>query len=88
VSLETLLVDIRDQAKRIGEQIGMQRGEQIGMHKGQVALLVRLLQKRFGHESVTPRLHAQIEGANAQELETWTLRVVDAPSIQAVFRAE
>ncbi|MBF0604677.1 MAG: DUF4351 domain-containing protein [Nitrospirae bacterium] len=57
---------------------------QEGRQKGEAALLLRLLQRRFGPlpESVTEWLHA----ADLSTLELWGDRVLDARSLDDVFR--
>ncbi|MBF0133189.1 MAG: DUF4351 domain-containing protein [Magnetococcales bacterium] len=55
-----------------------------GRQKGEAALLLRQLQRRFGpvSESVTEWLHA----ADLSTLELWGDRVLDARSLDDVFR--
>jgi hypothetical protein len=54
-----------------------------GRVEGEVAVLARLLSKRFGplDEQTTARLKA----ATLEQLDTWADRILDAPTLQAVF---
>ena len=42
-----------------------------------------LLSKRFG--LISPSLDARIDAATGPELKRWIVRVLDAPSLEAVF---
>ena len=46
-------------------------------------LLQRLLSKRFG--DLPPEMMQMIRSAEPKEIELWGERVLDAPSLQAVF---
>jgi Putative transposase, YhgA-like/Domain of unknown function (DUF4351) len=66
-----------------GEQRGRQEGEQRGRREGEVALLVRLLEQRFG---VLPGwARDRIATGDAVALEQWGLRVFDAGSLEDVL---
>ncbi len=58
-------------------------GREEGQLEGRVATLLRLLTRRFGPlpADATARLHA----ANASTLDQWADRVLDAPTLAAVF---
>ncbi|CAM3805469.1 DUF4351 domain-containing protein [Castellaniella denitrificans] len=58
--------------------------ERHGMIRGQADLLLRLIQRRFGpvDEAVVQRIRA----AGTEELETWSLNVLDAASLEEVFK--
>jgi hypothetical protein len=70
-----------------GLQQGMQQGLQQGLQQGKLeeaALLIeRLLAKRFGPLSAPTR--DRLKTASTEQLETWTDRVLDAPTLDAVF---
>jgi len=54
-----------------------------GLAKGRVATLLRLLARRFG---VLPaEVEARLREASSDELDRWTDRVLDAPTLEAVF---
>ncbi|HIJ83751.1 MAG TPA: Rpn family recombination-promoting nuclease/putative transposase [Magnetococcales bacterium] len=66
-------------ARKEGIQIGEQRGEQIGEAK----MLIRLLRRRFGILPVWAI--EKITKAQQPALEEWSLRFVDAKSLDEVF---
>jgi len=66
-----------------GLQQGIQQGMQQGMQQGEIAVMKRLLHRRFGElpEEVELRLHK----ATPEQLEVWTDRVLDAQTLAEVF---
>ena len=66
-----------------GRQEGLNQGLSQGRQEGQLELVTRQLTRRFGPlpEWATARLQA----ADASQLEQWADRVLDAPSLEAVF---
>ena len=62
---------------------GLSQGLSQGRQEGQLELVTRQLTRRFGPlpEWATARLQA----ADASQLEQWADRVLDAPSLEAVF---
>ncbi|MBF0625320.1 MAG: DUF4351 domain-containing protein, partial [Magnetococcales bacterium] len=67
-----------------GQRAGLQKGWQEGRQEGEAALLQRLLQRRFGSLPgwVPERLHS----ADQATLESWGDRVLDAHTLDDVFR--
>jgi len=51
--------------------------------EGEAAVLVRLLTPRFGRLDDATR--SRIRGASLAQLERWTDRILDAPTLTAVF---
>ena len=66
-----------------GIEQGIQRGIQQGQTEGEAALLLRLLERRFG--PLSPRHRARIESADAETLLVWGDRVLTAQSVDEVF---
>ena len=66
-----------------GMQQGMQQGKLEGKLEGQAALLTRLLNKRFGFLSIETSQRLQM--ATSEQLDLWADRILDAPSLAAVF---
>jgi hypothetical protein len=66
-----------------GLEAGRQEGLQKGLQKGEAALLLRLLERRFGPlpAAVTDRVLA----ADIAALEDWGIRVLDAGSLDGVL---
>ena len=62
---------------------GLSQGLSQGRQEGQLELITRLLNRRFGPlpDWATVRLQA----ADVSQLEQWADRVLDAPSLEAVF---
>ena len=66
-----------------GEQKGRQEGEQKGRREGEAALLLRLLERRFG--AIPDWAQDRIATADSGALEEWGLRVFDAGTLDDVF---
>ena len=65
-------------------QQGIEQGLHRGIGQGEGLLLQKLLSKRFG--DLPPEMVQMIRSAEPKEIELWGERVLDAPSLQAVFR--
>ncbi|MBF0126815.1 MAG: Rpn family recombination-promoting nuclease/putative transposase [Magnetococcales bacterium] len=68
---------------RGGIELARQEGEQIGEQKGKTEMLISLLQHRFG--SIPDWAKPKISKADPTSLKAWTLRVLDAPTLESVF---
>jgi predicted transposase YdaD len=72
---------------RQGREEGRQEGLREGLLEGRTELarstLERLLTRRFG--PLPPEAVNRIHQAALPQLETWLDRIIDAPSMQAVF---
>lgn len=55
-----------------------------GKAEGEAALLRRLLERRFG--ALPEWAVSRLQTADTTALETWGLRLIDAPSLEEVFR--
>lgn len=75
--------DMLDQARYEGEQKGLQKGQQQGILQGQAQLLARQLERRFG--TLTPHYQTLLSQASADQLQNWSLSLLDAQSIESVF---
>ncbi|MBF0134185.1 MAG: cytosolic protein [Magnetococcales bacterium] len=77
--------------ERIGQQIGKERGEKIGEKRGkkkgiqigEANILMRLLHHRFG--TLPDWADKKIAEAKPSSLEAWSLRFVDAQSLDEIF---
>ena len=58
----------------------MQKGKQ----EGQPALLERLIERKFG--SLPAETKSRLASATLKQLEAWSLNILDASSIDEVFR--
>ena len=69
--------------ERLGEQRGLKKGLAQGKLEGETALLQRLLVRKFGPLPNT--LQQRIHSATPAQLETWSLNVLDAATLDDVF---
>lgn len=67
-----------------GRMVGLQEGRQEGRQEGEALVLQRLLAKRFGPLPID--VTRKIAAAGADDLETWFDRLLDAPTLETVFR--
>ena len=74
----------RDEGRQEGLDQGMARGTRQGRVEGERALLERLLQRRFG--LLSPGVAERLRRASAGDLETWADQVLDANTLDDVFR--
>lgn len=72
------------QGMQRGMQQGMQQGMQRGMLQGEGILLRRLLTRRF--DPLSDAIEARLANANTDQLEIWGDRILDAKSLDDVFR--
>ncbi|MGD9551473.1 MAG: DUF4351 domain-containing protein, partial [Burkholderiaceae bacterium] len=67
-----------------GLEKGLEQGIERGIEKGEALLLQRQLTRRFG--TLPSDVVGRIAGATAAQLEQWGDRVLDAASLEEVFR--
>ena len=70
--------------EQIGIERGIEKGIEQGIEKGEALVLQRLLTKRFG--TLPGELVATICAASAAQIDVWVDRVLDAGSLDQVFR--
>ena len=79
----------RDEARQEGRQEGMERGVRQGRNEGRVegerAVLERQLRRRFGR--LSPQAAERLRRASAADLEVWADNVLDADTLDEVFRS-
>jgi len=80
---QRMLREQRAEGLAEGEARGRAEGESRGSKATLVATLQQQLTQRFGPISDTTR--ARIESADAQQLQGWLMRVLDAHSIDATL---
>ncbi|MBF0304123.1 MAG: Rpn family recombination-promoting nuclease/putative transposase [Alphaproteobacteria bacterium] len=74
----------KEEGLQEGRQEGLQEGRQEGRRQGESIILRRILERRFG---VLPDWARQrLSSADTALLEDWSLRVLDAESLDDVFR--
>ena len=59
------------------------QGQVEGRVEGEVAVLARLLSKRFG--PIDEQTSTRLKTATLDQLDIWADRILDAPTLQAVF---
>ncbi|MFM7572223.1 MAG: Rpn family recombination-promoting nuclease/putative transposase, partial [Snowella sp.] len=64
-------------------QEGRQEGLQMGRQEGEVALLMRLLVKRFGN--VSESIQSRLTQASIADLERWGDRILEAKTLTDIF---
>ncbi|MEO5334372.1 MAG: hypothetical protein H7839_20345, partial [Magnetococcus sp. YQC-5] len=77
------VINARMEGVEEGIQIGEERGETRGVQKGKADILTRMLQYRFG--AIPDWASKNILTAEPSVLEAWTLRMLDATTLDAVF---
>ena len=70
-----------------GQQLieqGRQQGLEQGIQQGIQALLLRQMRQRFG-DAVDTHVEQRIGTASAEQLETWSMRVISAATLAELF---
>lgn len=71
------------QGMEIGLEKGLEQGREQGREQGQLKTLTRQLTRRFG--PLSGQTEARLAAATPDQLDQWTDRVLDAPTLEAVF---
>ncbi len=72
-----------EQGRREGREQGREQGRREGRREGEAALLLRLLEQRFG--TLNEGTRERIESADAEQLLEWGERIVTAERLEKVF---
>ncbi len=72
--------------ERIAQKRGIEQGIEKGVGKGQARLLKLLIQQRF--VDVPAEVDVRLQAATPEQLEAWALRVLSAPTLEAVFEVD
>jgi len=59
-------------------------GKVEGKFEGSVGIFILLLEKRFG--KIPPEILAKIEQADAAQIEAWSLRLLDARTLEEILK--
>ena len=73
---------VRERAQ-LDEATALHEATARGEARGEAKVLMRQLTKRFG--PLTPEAAQRLQSATAEQLERWTDRILDAPTLDAVF---
>lgn len=68
------------------ERIGIEKGIEQGIKQGEAAMLLRLLERKFGRE-VAEVHRDRIEQADAETLLTWSERILTSERAEQIFQA-
>jgi flagellar biosynthesis/type III secretory pathway protein FliH len=77
----TLLRDAREE----GREEGWEKGREEGQTLARITTLTRLLTRRFGPPPEWAL--TRMQQATGKQIDTWLDRILDAPTIDAVFDA-
>ena len=75
---------IREEGMQKGMQQGMQQGTQQGIQQGEVAMLLRQMERKFGHR-LTEADRRLVESADAETLLKWSDKILSAKSIEEIL---
>ncbi len=73
----------RTEGRQEGREEGRLEGREEGRQEGEAALLQRLLARKFG--SLPEAIKQRLQSATPAQLETWSLNILDATSLDDVF---
>ncbi|MEO5352994.1 MAG: Rpn family recombination-promoting nuclease/putative transposase [Magnetococcus sp. XQGC-1] len=86
--VDTMLAErVQEWTKQWREEgwlLGRQEGFQEGLQEGKTALLLHLLQRRFG--PVPEWVRVKVTSADLETLDLWTDNILDADSLQGIFQ--
>ena len=80
------MAGIVQRAREEGMQQGIEQGMNRGRVEGERALLRRQLRRRFG--DLSPETVERVDQASARDLGSWAENVLDAGTLDEVFRLE
>ena len=80
---EEILMGLIQTTREQSLQQGMQQGLQQGKRQGEAALLLRLLEKRFG--AIPESVQQQIQQADTETLLQWSERLLSSHSLDDIF---
>ena len=76
--------EFKAQGREQGLEQGLEQGREQGRAEGEALLLRRLLERRFG--PLSAEVEEKLAGAPAKMLEQWGLQLLDAQTLDEVFR--
>ncbi|NOZ52128.1 MAG: DUF4351 domain-containing protein [Gammaproteobacteria bacterium] len=82
--IEQWEIDIREEGREKGMEEGIEKGMEKGMEKGEATLLSRQLELKFG--PLPEWVQEKISSADKNALEDWGLRLINANSLENVFK--
>ena len=67
-----------------GIEQGIVRGIEQGIDVGSIKIITKIITKRFGDP--TPEIYQKLENATADEIDEWAMRILEAQTIDDVFK--
>jgi predicted transposase/invertase (TIGR01784 family) len=67
-------------------QEGLEKGLEKGLEEGRQAVIQRQLAKRFGRNALAPQFEERLSKATSEQLDLWAEKLLDAKSVDEVFR--
>ncbi len=83
---EGKIMTIAEQWKQEGEMKGRVEGRVEGEAIGRQAIIQRLVNKRFGQNILDFHTQEQLRKATPEQLDLWAERILDAKSVDEVFK--
>ncbi len=81
--MQTLYDRYREEGRQEGWQAGRQDGWQAGRQEGEAAVLLRLIERRFG--SPSPAVRERIARADTEALLRWSERILTAQDLDSML---
>lgn len=85
-TIMTLAERLRKEGRMEGKMEGRTEGKREGEVLGRHAVLKRQLDKRFGKDILDIRMQERLRCATAEQLDLWAERILDARTLEDVFR--
>ena len=79
------VIEWTEEWKRQGMENGLAQGLEKGRQEGEAALVLRLLERRFG--TLDENLRSRVKAADADILLQWGERILTAATLEEVFKA-
>ncbi len=76
--------DWKQQGIEEGRRVGIEEGREKGRKEGEAAVLLRLIERKFGAEAAEVH-RARIAEADANTLLVWSERILTARRVEEIF---
>ncbi|SDB08014.1 conserved hypothetical protein (putative transposase or invertase) [Desulfonatronum thiosulfatophilum] len=86
LDMEGKIMTIAEQWKQDGRMEGRVEGRVEGRIEGRQAILQRLVAKRFGQNILDIQFQERLRKATPEQLDLWAERILDAKSVDEVFK--
>ncbi len=79
-------LQLRHVRGQTGLEEGLEEGREEGREKGRQSIIQRLFAKRFGRDVLAPLFQERLSKATPEQLDLWAEKLLDAKTIDEVFR--